>query len=277
VTFSPDGRRLASAPDGGLYPPNSDLNTIHIWDAETGALQHKLIGHSGAVQAIAFSPDGLWLVSAASNDTVRIWDSEKGALQKKLETHCQSIRSITFSPDGGRLASASSDNKARIYNFRTGAIEQTLEGHSQWVDAVTFSPDGGRLASASRDDTVRIWNAETGALEQTFRTGVSEETWFGSYGSVKAMTFSPDEQQLITTLGSMELVNSNSGLHSAKWPSYSLPNVDRCWIMWNECKILWLPVEYRPACQIFHGNFLAMGHKSGRVTIIKFRAELKPI
>jgi len=47
--FSPDGKRLLTADDDGA---------ARLWDADTGALQTTLKGHTGAIVSCAFSPNG---------------------------------------------------------------------------------------------------------------------------------------------------------------------------------------------------------------------------
>jgi WD40 repeat protein len=66
MTFSPDGRRLASG---------SSDKTERIWNVETGALQQTLEGCNDRVNSVTFSHDGRWLASVSRDMTVRIWDA----------------------------------------------------------------------------------------------------------------------------------------------------------------------------------------------------------
>ncbi len=65
VAFSPAGDLVVlGAPDGG----------IHIWDLQTGAELAVFRGHSGVINAFAFSPNGKTLASASSDTSVLTWD-----------------------------------------------------------------------------------------------------------------------------------------------------------------------------------------------------------
>jgi WD40 repeat protein len=67
VAFSPDGKRLASADEGG---------GVKVWDAQTGQELLTLEGHAQqSGNGMAFSPNGHWLASGGEDGTVKIWDA----------------------------------------------------------------------------------------------------------------------------------------------------------------------------------------------------------
>jgi len=178
VSFSPDGRTLASA---------SADNTVKLWDVAAAKELATLAGHKDQVGHVSFSPDGRTLASASADNTVKLWDVAAGKELATLAGHKDFVSHVSFSPDGRTLASASYDNTVKLWDVPGGKELATLAGHKDRVNHVSFSPDGRTLASASQDNTVKLWDV-VGAKELA--------TLAGHTGAVWHVSFSPDGRTL---------------------------------------------------------------------------------
>jgi WD40 repeat protein len=230
---------------------------VRLWDPTTGAPRGTLEGHSGSVNAVAFSHDGKQLASCSHDRTVRLWDPTTGAPRGTLEGHSGWVSAVAFSHDGKQLASCSHDRTVRLWDPTTGAPRGTLEGHSDWVNAVAFSHDGKHLASCSSDQTVRLWNPARRRLLQIFNVE-----------DVDKLVFSVDGSYIQTNCGQIQLTTEPDYTQSRP----SLPGpwiIDQNWLIQNSCKMLWLPPDFRPSCLTSYGHLFVMGHVSGRITFLK--------
>lgn len=64
VAFSPDG----------IFAATSGDSTAKIWDTDSGKIYRGFVGHTGAVNAIAYSQDGISLLTGSSDSTAILWN-----------------------------------------------------------------------------------------------------------------------------------------------------------------------------------------------------------
>ncbi|MEW6499013.1 MAG: WD40 repeat domain-containing protein, partial [Cyanobacteriota bacterium] len=178
VSYSPDGKTLASA---------SDDNTIKVWNLATGKEIATLQGHREAVISVNYSPDGKTLASASWDNTIKVWNLATGKAIVTLQGHSHLVYDVSYSPDGKTLASASEDKTIKVWNLATGQAIVTLQGHNKGVISVSYSPDGKTLASASWDNTIKVWNLATGKEIATLQ---------GHREAVISVSYSPDGKTL---------------------------------------------------------------------------------
>ncbi|KAI9760768.1 MAG: hypothetical protein M1840_002214 [Geoglossum simile] len=221
---------------------------------EWSALVQTLESHTGPVNAVVFLPDGKLVVSASDDKTVRVWGAATGAAIQTLKGHTYFVKAIIFSPDGKLVASASNDKTVRVWDAATGTAVY-IKGYTGWVNTVVFSPDGKLVALASDDKTLWVWDAATGAAVYIRNCSTS------------ILAFSKDGLYLCTDQGS-HIINSN--LQATKQNHNSTLFIKNNWISFENTKLLWLPLEYRPVCSAFQDNLVVLGLVSGVVQVIEF-------
>ncbi|KAL7914210.1 vegetative incompatibility protein HET-E-1 [Trichoderma velutinum] len=188
VSFSPDGRQLASSSADG---------TIKLWDTATGRCTVTLVTQSER-PVFCFSPNNPQLASASANQ-IKLWNSITGRCIITLDGNDDPVTEISFAPDGRQLALTSNNHTVKLWDTETGHYIRTFEGRSVEVQTVRFAPDNRQVASVSTekrltpdggyDYTIKLSDAATGSCTATLT---------GHKGRIFAIAFTPDSRRLVS-------------------------------------------------------------------------------
>ncbi len=150
--FSPDGRRLATAPAEGVV----------LYDLATGQVSLKWPGPRA--RDLAFRDDGAWIAVLAcegAKANCRIFEVPTGRLVHSI-TLPHHMECVAVSSDGSTMATPCSNSKIYLWDVATGTLRATLEGSTGEGMRAAFHPAGGLLASWGWEERVRFWDAVLG-------------------------------------------------------------------------------------------------------------------
>ena len=154
---SPDGAWLAAAGADGV---------VRLWEVASGRLVQSLEGHSGAVQAVAWSDDGR-LASASLDGTVRVWGPD-GELAAVLAGHEGAAKGVAWL-DGGSLATLGDDGTVRTWDPDAGTAVRVVQGVGEPLRQLIAA--GGRLVTATLAGEVVVRPVPDAAVDVRERAG----------------------------------------------------------------------------------------------------------
>jgi serine/threonine-protein kinase len=147
---------LAVSLDGNVAISGDRGGKLWLWDVTKREPLRELIGHQGAINAVALSANGGVAASAGDDSTVRLWETATG---KELlpQPLAGSVQCLAFSRDGKRLATGGKDKMVRLLDLATGSAFRSWSGHEAAVLAVAITSDGDAVFSVAKDNTIRRW------------------------------------------------------------------------------------------------------------------------
>ena len=165
-----------------------------LWDAHTGALVRRLVGHTTDIYYLAFSPDSTRLATVADqgDDRTIIWDTRTGKKARTIPGLGGFLLGARFSPDGKRIVIGEvlgdGNVTVRVVDVKTGKESWREHTHIGWSSDAAFSPDGSLVAVNGYTRTL-LFDASTGGLKLTLVTPASDSP---------ELAFSPGSSELLT-------------------------------------------------------------------------------
>jgi WD40 repeat protein len=145
------------SPDGLLAVAGGERNSVHFWDATTGASLEPLSVHASDVWDVAFHPSGHLLAVGTSWEYIHLIDVESRRVVRTLKGAASGNWSLSFSPDGELLVSSYGTGFV-VLRVRDGArLFGDHDLNDQQMSSAVFSPDGRFIAWGQGDGTVGLW------------------------------------------------------------------------------------------------------------------------
>jgi WD40 repeat protein len=161
-----------------------------------GEQMTQLIGHTGAITALAISPDGRLLASASEDKRVFLWNWPQGTRNAEL-VHAAEVTAVVFAPssnDAYTLLTGCGDGHSKLWTVPFAGKPSSLtlsQQHEGPIRAVAFNADGTRCATAGDDKRIGFWATAMGKFQFWLH---AENGLSAHHGAVTSLRFCPDGQ-----------------------------------------------------------------------------------
>ncbi|OPB40895.1 hypothetical protein A0O28_0009760 [Trichoderma guizhouense] len=267
-------------PYGLAWSPNSKIlastnyENITIWDMATSAETEDVRSTNDAnddyldLSKITFShnPNIVATISQTVTDDITIWKTSTGEVIFQSTVFNRGIADMAFSNNAQYFSLLLTDRKLVVWDITTGDNVMYVKDHiCENYDGEEYCKcdiSSERPYTSGDSSVIAISNNGKQALVRSPSGG---EIWISTMGekrtrlilgSITSSTFGSRESYIGTARGFINIKDLRTGdetpdsyktitSEQLRFEGYGL-SVDRGWITWNEKKILWLPVTYRP-------------------------------
>lgn len=165
---------LAWSPDGATLAAASAAGPVQLLDGVSGALRHRLPGHTMGTLALAWSGDGRRLASAGQDGKARLWDPIGGSAMAELDGGSSWVEQLAWSPRSDRLATGAG-KWLKLWQA-DGSPLQACGDHASTLTGLAWLKDGRSVATACYGG-LSFWRVGQETVERSF-------PWKGSFVSL---------------------------------------------------------------------------------------------
>jgi WD40 repeat protein len=171
LSFSPDGKRLATAVD-----VHTSEGTIHVFDMPSGT--PVATSSTYCFQQLEWSPDSTWVAASGCHMSLavlrtngKVWERES---RSAMDGAAAQGAPIAASADGKRLHFLVQDGRFESWDVTKHPATLAAKGAAVSWRAAAFRFDGSRFAVADESGTLEVWSTTTGRRQGRFKAGPPE-------------------------------------------------------------------------------------------------------
>ena len=135
--------------------------------AQTDAPPTRLLGHTAALNSVAYTGDQRFVVTAGADQFIKLWDAKTGKEIRSLTGHTAQVLCLAVQPGDSTFVSGGADNTLRLWDVPRPEPLRLFAGHTAAVRDIAVSPDGRWAVSVSDDKAGRLWNLDTATVSST--------------------------------------------------------------------------------------------------------------
>lgn len=152
-------------PDGLIFAIGTSRAEVKIWDLKSSTQANAkpaaqpLRGHSGPIEAMAFSENGFHLATASRSNEVRLWDLRRLKNFKTLTlSESFKVRHLEFDKSGQYLCVTGND--VRVFKIKEWNEITRQTKHTDDVTCCKWGVLASEIVTSSLDRTVKIFSKE---------------------------------------------------------------------------------------------------------------------
>ncbi|EAY16684.1 hypothetical protein TVAG_066890 [Trichomonas vaginalis G3] len=247
--------------DGSTIYGGSLSGKIALWPNHGLTVTYITVGHSGAINDMAYSKKSKCVLTGSNDKNVKLWNDELGFITSFKEHPCQ-VTAVAADPTSTIVASGDSQgnlivwDSAKVIKLKG---QKDLSSAVLWkkllrvkkrceISSISFDFTGGFVSATTTDAHITVWDAKTGELIQAYNEDSNCCTF--SPTAPFLLASSRTNQQKIFSLESSSLLYSfeahkSPGIASAWSPSgkiFVTADIDGVIISWNMPKDKFKPI-----------------------------------
>jgi serine/threonine protein kinase len=129
----------------------------------------RLVGHEGAVVAVAGGDADRWIVSAGADATLRLWSADSGALVRTIELKEGPV--TAFAVDDRRALAGHNDGTIVLWDLENGERLATVRHGTDPIVSLAFIGAANAFAAARHDGSVALFQIGTPTATGTLLDG----------------------------------------------------------------------------------------------------------